>query len=58
MKFIMTMKCDRCGLVCVEDELTVCIHYDTEEVLGRLCEDCVQDWLKHLDTLEDDVDDA
>ena len=50
---ISTRTCDRCSLICVEDELTVCIHYDTDEVLGHLCDDCVQDWLKHLDTIDE-----
>ena len=50
---ISTRTCDKCNLICVERELTVCIHYDTQEVLGHLCDDCVKDWLKHLDTLDE-----
>lgn len=48
MIIIDTEECSRCGLICTEDELTTCIHYETLEELGKLCPDCVQDWLKQV----------
>lgn len=43
--------CSRCEGLWPEKMLTVCIHYDTEEVLGEMCPHCVKDWLEYLDTL-------
>lgn len=43
-----TDSCHRCKLICLDSELTVCIHYDTGETLGKLCDDCVEEWLKFV----------
>ena len=48
--------CSKCNAMCVSEELTVCVHYDNGEILGKLCDICVAEWLKHLDTLDEAVD--
>jgi hypothetical protein len=42
-------RCDRCQVP--SDDLTVCVHYDNNQILGHLCPQCVRDWLVHLDQL-------
>lgn len=57
MKIFATKECDKCELTFIEDELTECVHYETGKVLGHLCDLCVEEWLKHLDTLDQECDD-
>lgn len=49
-------ECSKCQAMCAVDELTECIHYETGECLGKLCDICVEDWLQHLDTLNNEDD--
>jgi hypothetical protein len=42
-------ECDRCGML---SELIACIHFDTGEVLGNLCQMCIEDYLQHLHAIE------
>ena len=52
MKILPTVECDKCELTFLEEDITVCYHYETKEILGHLCDLCVADWLEHLDTLD------
>jgi len=51
MRIIATCSCDKCELTFLEEDLTVCVHADTNEILGHLCDLCVEEWLKHLDQI-------
>ena len=42
-------ECDRCGML---SELIACIHFDTEEVLGNLCQSCINDYIQYLHAIE------
>ena len=39
-------------MMCLVDELTVCVHYDNNQILGRLCDHCVRAWLEHEKSLK------
>ena len=53
MKFVASRPCDGCGMMCLEDELTVCYHFDHMTILGRLCGNCVGDWLEYEKSRKD-----
>ena len=53
MRFVASRPCDKCEMMCLEDELTVCYHFDNMTILGRLCDHCVRAWLEHEKSLKD-----
>ncbi len=50
----MNIECDRCGELHTDKDLTDCIHFDTMEILGRLCDDCIDDYMQFLHALKID----
>jgi hypothetical protein len=41
MSNLETLPCSRCGKMCLSSTMTICIHFDQEECLGKFCQDCV-----------------
>ena len=49
MKIDDTLPCARCGMMCLSDEMTICVHYDEGEILGKFCPECTR-WAIQLHT--------
>ena len=40
MRIVDTLPCARCGTECLSDEMTICVHWDEFEILGKFCPEC------------------
>ena len=47
MRIVDTLECTRCGKMCLSDEMTICVHYDQSECLGKFCPECTR-WVATL----------
>ena len=45
--------CDKCQCVFPDEDITVCYNFDTSEILGYLCDDCLKLWFYYEQGVED-----
>lgn len=53
-RVVKVIICDKCLTIFADEDITICYNADSDEILGCLCDSCLQEWFEYEQVAEDE----